>query len=614
MHTTIISLALRRPVTAAIAAALGLGLIPQIAAAEPSHGLAMHGQPALSSDYTHLPYADPDAPKGGRISFGGQGTFDSLNPFIRKGTVPDGLWGRSTFWPNNVWDSLMVRSWNEPFTMYGHIAEFVEVPEDRRWVEFTLNPKARFSDGTPVTTADVVFTFELLKEKGLPRSWYKRVDHLEEKPGGRVRFVFGEDWNREMPLLVGLLPVFSKDATDPDAFGKSGLKPPMGSGPYMISNIKAGTSVTLERNREYWARDLPQKRGFDNFDTIRIEYIRDGTALFEAFKTGVFDITKESDPTRWTTGYEFPAIKAGKVAKIEVPTGVPDGMNGFVFNTRRPIFSDIRVREAFSYFLDFEWVNRNLYSSAYARTGSFFEGSQLSALGRPANAAERVLLAPFPDAVRTEIMEGTYAPPVSDGSGRDRAMLKIGLEKLEAAGYERRDGKLVNSDTGQPVAFEFLARDKNEERLALVLQRTLELVGVAMDVRAVDSAQYWERVLGEREYDMMHWIYGTSLSPGNEQVGRWSKYDPETFGRLNFAGVYDPAVDAMIEAMLAARSQEEFETAVRALDRVLMSGFYVIPLFHSPAQWFAYWTHLKMPAVTSLYGAVPATWWSTGSQ
>jgi peptide/nickel transport system substrate-binding protein len=465
MSAIILSISLKRPIAAAIAATLGLGLTPQLAVGQPMHGIAMHGQPALPADYDHLSYANPDAPKGGTIAFGAQGAFDSLNPFIVKGAVPDGLWARGSFWPNNVWDSLMVRSWDEPFTLYGHIAQFVEVPDDRSWVEFTLNPLARFSDGTPVTTEDVVFTFNLLKEKGQPRSWYKNVDHLEEKPGGKVRFVFGDTWDREMPLLAGLLPVFPKHATDPEAFGQSGFKPPIGSGPYTIADVNPGSSVTLKRNPDYWAKDLPEKRGFDNFDEIRIEYIRNDTALFEAFTKGIFDVTNESNPARWTNGYDFPAAKEGKVVKAAVPTGVPDGMNGFVFNMRRPPFDDIRVREALTYFLDFEWINRNLYDGAYARTGSYFEGSELSALGKAASAAERALLAPFPDAVRPDVMDGTYRPPVSDGSGRDRANLKKGLDLLAQAGFEQRDGKLVNTADGRPFAFEFIALTKEQERL-----------------------------------------------------------------------------------------------------------------------------------------------------
>ncbi len=607
MSATIIALSLKRPIAAAIAATCALGLIPQIAAAAPMHGIAMHGQPKLPADFDHIPYANPDAPKGGSIAFGGLGAFDSLNPFIVKGAVPDGLWARGSFWPNNVWDSLMVRNWDEPFTLYGHVAQFVEVPDDRSWVEFTLNPAARFSDGEPVTTADVVFTFELLKEKGQPRSWYKNVDHLEEKSGGRVRFVFGDTWDREMPLLAGLLPVLPKHATDPEAFGETGFEPPIGSGPYTIADVHPGTMVTLKRNPDYWAKDLPQKRGFDNFDEIRIEYIRNDTSLFEAFTKGILNVTVENDPGRWTGGYNFPAANQGKVVKAAVPTGVPDGMNGFVFNMRRPPFDDIRVREALTYFLDFEWINRNLYGGAYARTGSYFEGSELSALGRPASAAEKALLAPFPDAVRADVMDGIYAPPVSDGSGRDRVNLKKGLDLLMEAGFEERDGKLVDAATGRPFAFEFAAVDKEQERLALALQRALALVGLDMAVRSVDAAQYWERTLSpERDYDMIQWRYGASLSPGNEQVGRWG--DPE--GRLNFAGVDSPAVKAMIDAMLTARSQEDFVTAVRALDRVLISGFYVIPLFHAPAQWIARWTNIEMPATPSLYGVVPSTWWA----
>jgi peptide/nickel transport system substrate-binding protein len=610
MSALIFSIVLRQPLAAAVAAALGVGLVPQIAIAEPSHGIAMHGEPALPAGYDHLPYANPDAPKGGSIGLAGQGAFDSLNPFILKGSVPDGLWGRDAFWPNNVWDSLMVRSWDEPFTLYGHVAEFVEVPDDRSWVEFTLNPLARFSDGVPITTDDVAFTFEFLREKGQPRSWYKNVDRLEEKPGGKIRFVFGENWDREMPLLIGLLPVFPRHATDPEKFGESGLEPPVGSGPYVVDAVNAGTTVRLKRNPDYWARDLPQKRGFDNFDEIRIEYFRDAGTLFEAFKKGLFDVNVEANPTRWATEYDVPAVRDGDIVLDTIADGTPKGMNGLVFNTRRPVFQDARVREALTWFLDFEWINRSLYSGVYARTGSYFQGSDLSALGRPAGEAELALLAAYTDELRPEVMDGTYAPPVSDGSGRDRANFRKGLDLLEAAGYAQRDGKLVNAATGEPLAFEFLAQNQEEERLALALQRALAVAGIDMAVRSVDSAQYWDRVLESRDYDMMKWVYGASLSPGNEQVGRWSKVDADTFGRLNFAGVSSPAVDATIDAMLKARAQDDFITAVRAFDRALMSGMYVIPLFHAPEQLIARRAKLRMPERASLYGAVPATWWA----
>ncbi len=581
--------------------------------AEPKHAIAMHGEPALPPDFEHFLSVNPDAPKGGSIGFAGQGTFDSLNPFILKGSAPDGLWGRSTpFWSNNVWESLLIRNWDEPFSLYGHLAEFVEVPDDRSWVEFTMNPDARFSDGEPVTVDDVVFSFDLLKEKGRPQGWFEKVERVETKDGGKVRFVFGEGFDRELPLIVGLMAILPKHATDPARFSETSLEKFVGSGPYVIDRVEPGKTVTLKRNPDYWAKDRPAKRGFDNFDDIRIEYFRDANTLFEAFKKGLFDVHVETNPTRWSTGYDFPAVKEGRIALETFETGTPKGMNAFVFNLRTPIFQDIRVREALTHFLDFEWINRSLYDGSYRRTGSYFEGSVLSALGRPASARERELLAPFPNAVRRDVMEGTYEPPVSDGTGRDRSNLRKGIDLLTEAGYERRGARLVKAETGEPLSFEMLVRSTEEERLALAYQQVLRLAGIDMSVRQVDSAQYWERILNTRQFDMIHWVYSASLSPGNEQLGRWSKIDSDTFGRLNFAGVSNPAVDAMIEALLAAETDEQFIDAVRAYDRVLMSGFYVVPLFHSPVQWVAYWTRVGHPDRTSLYGVQSMTWWRAG--
>lgn len=607
-------LAGRAPILAAIALAVLFSgvLLGAPARAEPSYAIAMHGAPALPAGFDHFPSANPDAPKGGKIAFAGQGTFDSLNPFIIKGAVPEGLWGRSVpFWGNNVFESLLIRNWDEPFSLYGHLAEYVEVPDDRSWVEFTMNPKARFSDGTPVTTEDVEFSFDILKEKGRPQGWYDRIDHIEQKAGGKIRFVFGEGFDRELPLIVGLMPILPKHAIDPEKFGETSLTPMIGSGPYTIAAVDAGKTITLKRNPDYWAKDLPAKRGFDNFDEIKVEYFRDSNTLFEAFKKGLFDINMEADPTRWSSGYTFPAVNDGRVKLESVETGTPEGMNGLVFNLRNPIFEDPRVREALTYFLDFEWINRNLYDGKYERTGSYFEGSELSALGRPASKLERELLAPFPDAVRPDVMDGTYKPPVSDGSGRDRTNLRKGIDLLKEAGWALDGNAMVNTKTGQPLAFEMLVRDQGEERLALAFQRALHFGGIEMSVRQVDTAQYWERILNTRKFDMIHWIYSASLSPGNEQEGRWSKVDAETFGRLNFAGVSSPAIDAMIKALLSAKSQEDFVDTVRAYDRVLISGFYVVPLFHAPKQWVAYWTRVSHPEHTSLYGVLPSTWWAT---
>ncbi len=592
-----------------LAAAL-LAAVGSIGCAEPMYGIAMHGTPALPPDFDHFPYADPDAPKGGRISFAGQGTFDSLNPFIVKGSVPDGLWARTPFWGDNVWESLLIRSWDEPFTLYGHLAQFVEVPDDRSWVEFTVDPRAHFSDGEPVTAEDVVFSFDLLRKKGRPAGWYEQVSNVEIKPGGKVRFTFGDGGDRELPLIVGLMHILPKHAIDPETFDQTTLNPPIGSGPYVIAKVDAGKTVTLKRDPNYWAKDLPQKRGFDNFDEIRIEYIRDANSLFEAFKKGLYDVNQEVDPVRWTTGYTFPAVKDGDVIVESFKTGTPEGMNGFVFNLRRPVFQDIRVREALTYFFDFEWINHNLYRGQYRRTGSYFQSSDLSALGRPASEGEKALLAPFPDAVSPDVMDGTYEPPKSDGSGRDRNNIRKGLQLLKEAGYEPKDGKMVNAKTGEPLSFEILVANRGDERLALALQQSLSVAGIDVLVRQADAQQYWERILNTRDFDMIRWTYGASLSPGNEQLGRWSKIDADTFGRLNFAGASSPAIDAMIAALLAANSDDDFVTAVRAFDRVLISGHYVIPLFHAPGQWIARWKRIQHPEEGSLYGAIPPTWWS----
>jgi peptide/nickel transport system substrate-binding protein len=577
------------------------------AGAEPTHGLAMHGGPALPADFSHLPYANPDAPKGGRISYGFVGTFDSLNPFIVKGNAPRGL--MDALLGNNVWDTLLTRSADEPFTLYGLLAESVEVPEDRSWVEFTLNPAARFSDGTPLTVEDVIFTVDLLKEKGRPiyRNRFGRVTAVERRGDHGVRFVFGDGADRELPMLIGLTPVLPRHATDPSTFDQSTLAPLIGSGPYTIASVVAGSRVMLVRDPDYWAKDLPVKRGFDNFDEISIEYFRDANAFFEGFKTGAFDVNFESDAGRWRTGYAFPAVSDGRVVLQEIETGSPKGMSGFVFNTRREIFKDPKARAALVRLFDFEWINKNLYSGAYARTGSYFQGSALSALGKPADDAEKALLAPFPDAVLPEVMDGTYAPPKSDGSGRDRKALREALGLFAEAGWKISGGRLQNV-AGQPFAFEFLAKTSEEERLALAWQRTLKLAGIDMAIRSVDSTQYFDRQK-VYDFDVLQMLWTASLSPGNEQNNRWSSASATTDGTFNYAGASSPAIDAMIAALLAARDRPEFEAAVRALDRVLISGLYAVPLFHSPKDWVARWARIATPDRAALTGAQPTTWW-----
>ena len=576
--------------------------------AEPKHGIAMHGDPALPSDFAHLAYANPDAPKGGRITYGFTGSFDSLNPFIVKGSAPRGIWDETL--GRNVWESLLTRNRDEPFSLYGLLAESIDVPDDRSWVEFTLRPEAKFADGEPVKPEDVIFTVELLREKGRPptRPMLQNLVDSVEKVGERgVRFTFKGTPNRELPLLLGLMVILPKHAIDPATFDSTSLTPLLGSGAYSVAEVDAGRSVLLKRRDDYWGKDLPIKRGIDNFDEIRIEYYRDAGGYFEGFKKGLFDVIRESDPTRWATQYSFPAVSEGRVAQVNFPTKIPKAMSGFVFNTERPIFADPKVREALTYCLDFEWLNKSIYFDLFKRTGSYFQGSELSSLGLPASEAEKALLAPFPDAVRPDVMDGTYAPPVSDGSGTDRTALRKAFDILKAAGYERKDDAVVDA-SGKPLAFEVLVREAEDENLALAMQRSCALLGVKISVRRVESIQYDVRIK-DFDYDMIRFVYPSSLSPGNEQNNRWASANVHNPGAFNFSGAHDPAIDTMINAFLSATDREAFVTAVRAFDRVLISGQYLIPLFYAPDDWWALWSRVKHPEAVSLYGPEPTTWW-----
>ncbi|MCB1477531.1 MAG: ABC transporter substrate-binding protein [Rhodobiaceae bacterium] len=572
-------------------------------AGEPSHGIAMHGAPKYQAGFSHFGYVNPDAPKGGSLTIGVLGSFDSVNPLIVKGVAARGV-------REHTLESLMGRSLDEPFSLYGLLAETIETDEERTYVEFTLNPDARFSDGEPVTAEDVLFTWELLKTKGRPnhRTYYGKVARAEKVGERGVRFTFTEDVDREIPLIMGLMPILPKHATDPDTFEQTTLDAMIGSGPYTIDAVDPGGAITFKRNPDYWARDLGVKRGYDNFDQIRYEYFRDNNTLFEAFKKGLYDARPEDDPTRWATGYDFPAVKDGRVVLQEFETGVPKGMSAFVFNTRRAPFNDIRVRQALVRLFDFEWINRSLYYDLYSRTQSYFEGSELSAIGRPASDAEKTLLAGWGDAVRDDVMDGTYTLPKTDGSGRDREGLRTALKLLEEAGFEAKNGVLVSKIDGTPFSFEILVASKEQERLALSYGRTLKRAGITVSVRLVDAAQYERRRIAY-DYDMIQNFWFESLSPGNEQLFYWSGEAAKTEGTRNYPGIDNPAVDAMIAALLAARERPAFIDAVRALDRVLISGAYVVPLFHLPKQWMARKATLGVPEKTSLYGYVFETWW-----
>ena len=595
-----------RPAILTIAATFSLLTATLVATAAPRTAIALHGEPDLREGFAYLPYVNPEAPKGGRLRLANPGSFDSLNPLIVKGTAAAGV-------RDFAMESLMARGLDEPFSLYGLLAETIDVADDGGAVTFALNPKAQFSDRTPVLADDVLFSFEILKTKGRPnhRTYFAKVAKAEKLAERLVRFTFEDNKDRELPLILGLMPVFAKHATNADTFEQTSLKPMLTSGPYVVSRVDSGRSISYARDKDYWGRDLAISKGRFNFDEIRFDYFREGTAMFEAFKSGGIDLRLEEDPANWAGQYEFPAVRDGRIVKAEFPIGLPAGMTALVFNTRRKIFQDQRVRQALITLFDFEWINRTLYNGLQKRTESFFERSYLSSARTPADARERDLLAPFAGAVRTEILEGTYRLPASDGSGQNRDNQKAAFALLKEAGFVLKDGMLIDPEKGQPFAFEILAQNRVQEALLLTFARSLEPLGIAARVRIVDSAQYQAR-LNVYDYDMIQTTWPSSLSPGNEQLFRWSAKTAETPGSYNFAGVANPAADAMIAAMLAAHDKEGFVSAVRALDRVLLSGDYVIPMFHVPFQWMPHWAYLKHPEKTPAFGwsAAIDCWWT----
>lgn len=576
------------------------------AGAAPSHSIALHGTPLYADNFEAFPYVNPSAPKGGRLTLGVLGSFENLNPFIVQGVPASGI-------REFVVESLMARSLDEPFTLYGLLAETIDVADDGKSVTFALNPNAKFSDRLPVTPEDVITSFELLKTKGRPnhRTYFAKVSKAEKIGERSVRFTFEDASDRELPFILGLMPVFAAHATTPQKFETSSMTPLVGSGPYTVSRVDPGRSISYTRDRDYWGRDLPVNRGRFNFDEVRFDYFRDASVMLEAFKSGAIDLRLEDDPGRWADAYDIDAVHDGRIVKAEFDIGLPAGMTALVFNTRRAVFSDPRVRRALMTLFDFEWVNRTLYNGLFKRTTSYFERSYLASTGRPADTRERALLAPFPNAVRPEFLKGTYQFPISDGSGQNRVNQKAAYALLTEAGMVLKGGRLVSAKTGKPLAFEILANSNAQEALLLSYARSLEPLGIAVRVRVVDSAQYQER-LASFDYDMIQNTWPSSLSPGNEQLFRWSAKTADAKGSYNFAGVKNPAADAMIDAMLAAKTETDFISAVRALDRVLLSGDYVVPLFYTPRQWVAYWARLKHPDKTPLFGYSVDTWWIDG--
>ncbi|UZE47052.1 extracellular solute-binding protein [Rhodopseudomonas sp. P2A-2r] len=577
------------------------GLVP--VRAEGAQGIAMHGSPALPAGFTHMPYANPDAPKGGRLIQGILGTFDSLNPLIVRGQAVQQVRGF-------VIESLMTRGNDEAFTLYGLLAESIETNDARTYVTFRINPRAQFSDGRPVTADDVLFSWELLRDKGRPnhRQFYAKVTKAEALDARTVRFDFGGQGDRELPLILGLMPVLPKHAIDVATFEDTSMAAPLGSGPYRVTTVKPGASVTLTRNPDYWGRDLPVNRGLWNFDEIRLDFYREANGHFEAFKRGLYDYRVENEPSRWHDGYDFPAARGGDVARDSIKTGLPKPSEFLVFNTRRPMFADVRVRRALTLLFDFEWINRNYFFGLYTRSGGFFAGSELSAYGRAADSGERALLQPYLARLPSEILDGSFRLPVSDGSGRDRGALRTALALLSQAGYDLDGNLLRQRGTKIPFTFEILVTTRDQERIALAYGRDLKRAGITASVRSVDGVQFDQRRLNF-DFDMIQNRWDQSLSPGNEQSFYWGTQAADLTGTRNYMGARDPAIDAMISAMLVAHDRPDFVTAVRALDRVLMSGFYAIPLYYVGEQWIARWNRIERPAATALTGYLPETWW-----
>jgi peptide/nickel transport system substrate-binding protein len=567
----------------------------------------MHDQPKYGAAFPHLNYVNPDAPKGGTLRLAVLGSFDSLNPFIIKGAAASGM-------REYVYETLLARSYDEPFSLYGLIAESVETPEDRSSVTFQIRPEARFADGTPVTPDDVLFSWALLKSKGRPnhRTYYAKVAAAEKVGERGVKFTFAGGGDREMPLIMGLMPVLPRHAITAENFEKTSFDKPVASGPYAVSEVSPGASIVFKRNPDYWGRNLPIMRGQFNFDTIRIDYYRDSTAMMEAFRKGLFDVMGDSDTidaVKWAEAFDFPAVREGLVKKLEFSVGVPAPMAALVFNTRRPVFADARVREALTHMFDFEWLNKTLFRGLYARTESFFDRSELSSHGRPADERERTLLAPYADALAPGAMEGTFRQPVSDGSGTNREGRKQAIALLNEAGYELRGGVMTAKATGLPFTFEMICASREQERLMLAYSGALRQIGIGARIRTIDSAQFQRRSTSF-DFDMMQATWASSLSPGNEQSFRWSAASAAQEGSFNYAGVQSEGADAMIAAMLKVDTRAGFVSAVRALDRILLSGRYAIPLYYPPEQWLAAWSQLRRPPGSTLYGARLETWWA----
>ena len=581
---------------------LVLGSIPARAQApKPAHGIAMHGTPKYRPDFKHFDYVNPNAPKGGEMRLSALRTFNSFNPYTLKGDPVAGI--------NRVFESLMIGSEDEAFSEYGLLAESIQTPEDRSWVAFTLRKEARWHDGKPVTVEDVIWSLTTLRTKGQPfyRFYYRDVVKAEKTGPRSVKFTFKDTTNRELPLILGQLPVLPKHYWANRDFEKTLLEAPVGSGPYRIKSFEAGRSVTYERVKDYWGANLPVNKGKNNPDIIRYDYYRDATVALEAFKSGDYDFRLENTSRVWATGYDSPSFRRGLYKTEEIRHENSTGMQGFVFNTRKELFKDPRVRQALSFGFDFEWTNKNLFYSQYSRTSSFFSNSELASSGLP-TGKELEILNKYKGRIPDDVFAKSFQPPTTDGTGRLRPNLRQGRKLLQEAGWFIKDFKLVNAKTGKHFAFEILLISPAFERVVLPFKRNLKRLGIDVSVRTVDTAQYRKRT-DDYDFDMLVSGWGQSLSPGNEQQSYWGSAAGKRTGSRNLTGINSPVIDEMIEAIIAAPDRGALVTATRALDRVLLWGHYVIPHWHIRIFRIAFWDKFGRAKITPKYGLGLDGWW-----
>ena len=570
-------------------------------AADPVHGVAISGDIKYPADFTHFEYVNPDAPKGGQITQAATGTYDNLNPFVLKGVSAAGA--------GVIYDTLTVQAMDEPFSEYGLLAETIEIPDDKRWVIFKLRKQARWHDGVALTADDVVFTFDIIKSDGHPfyQSYYGKVAKAEALDSHTVKFSFTEGNNAELPMIMGQLAILPKHFWEGKEFGASITEPLLGSGPYRFGEIDIGRSINYELVEDYWGKDLPVNKGRDNFGVMSWDYYKDGTVALEALKGGDIDFRSENISKNWATAYDIPALEDGRLKKELIADSNTQPMQGFLLNLRKPMFEDIRVRKALGLAFDFEWMNKNLFYGAYTRTTSYFQNSEFQATGLP-EGDELKILEKYRDQLPAEVFDTEFSLPKTDGSGNLRRQYREALILFREAGWSIQNGKMTNNETGEVMAPEFLIASPSSERIGLSYKKTLERLGIDLNVRMVDTAQYQKRI-DDRDFDIIMTGWGQSQSPGNEQYGYWGSDSADEPGSRNYQGIKNPVVDELIDQLVSAPSREALVPIVKAMDRVLVHNYYLVPQWHIPSYRVAYWDKFSRPDIKPAFSLGLDTWW-----